>query len=81
MYKLHLPVYQTSISCMHFLRLEFTPCKDEHLLLSMEKKKHKKIKAYRKSVYEEPTVKRCMLILDLKPFRSLVKEKAENSRA
>ena len=37
---------------------------------SYKKKKHKKIKAYRKSVKKEPTVKRCLLILDLKPFRS-----------
>ena len=36
---------------------------------SYKKKKHK-IKAYRKSVQKEPTVKRCLLILDLKPFRS-----------
>ena len=33
---------------------------------SYKKKKHKKIKAYRKSVQKEPTVKRCLLILDLK---------------
>ena len=37
---------------------------------SYMKKKHKKIKAYRKSLYKEPTVNRCLLILDLKPFRS-----------
>ena len=37
----------------------FTPCK---------KKKHKKIKAYRKSVKKEPTVKRCLLILEMKPY-------------
>ena len=42
---------------------------------SYQKKKHKKIKAYRKSVQEEPTVKRCLLILNLKPFRSWVKRK------
>ena len=28
-----------------------------------------------KSVEKEPTAKRCLLILNLKPFRSLVKEK------
>ena len=33
------------------------------------KKKHKKIKAYSKSLYKEPTVNRSLLILDLKPFR------------
>ena len=33
------------------------------------KKIHKKIKVYRKSILEKATVKRCLLILDLKPFR------------
>ena len=42
---------------------------------SYKKKKHTKIKAYKKSVYKEPIVKRCLLILDLKPSRSLVKGK------
>ena len=42
---------------------------------SYKKKKYKKIKAHRKSVYKEPTVKRCLLILDLKLFRSQVKGK------
>ena len=37
---------------------------------SYKKKKNKKIKAYRKSVQKEPTIKRCLLILDLKSFRS-----------
>ena len=32
--------------------------------------KYKKINAFRKSVEKESTIKRCMLILDLKPFRS-----------
>ena len=41
---------------------------------------HKKIKAYRKSVYKETTVKRGMLILDLKPFRSKVKGKRSIGR-
>ena len=35
-----------------------------------KEKKHKKVKAYRKSNYKEPTVKRYLLILDLKPLRS-----------
>ena len=35
-----------------------------------KKKKHRKIKAYRKSVQKETTVKRCLLILDLKPLRT-----------
>ena len=42
---------------------------------SYKKKKHKKIKAYRKSLSKELRVKRCLLILDLKPYRSQVKEK------
>ena len=37
---------------------------------SSKKKKYKKIKAYRKYVQKNPTVKRCLLILDLKPLRS-----------
>ena len=37
---------------------------------SYKKRKYKKIKAYRISVEKEPTVKKCLLILDLKPFRS-----------
>ena len=41
-----------------------------HTRPSYMKKKHKKIKAYRKSVQKEPSVKRCLLIPDLKPFRS-----------
>ena len=34
-----------------------------------KKTKHKKIQAYRKYLYKEPTVNRCLLILDLKPFK------------
>ena len=34
------------------------------------KKSTKNITGYRKSVYKQPTVKRCLLILDLKPLRS-----------
>ena len=41
---------------------------------SYKKKNHKKITAYRKSVYKEPTVKRGLLILDLKPLRWWSKE-------
>ena len=33
---------------------------------SYKKKNHKKIKPHRKSVSKEPTIKRCLLILDLK---------------
>ena len=32
-------------------------------------KRNKKIKACRKSLYKEPTVNMCLLILDLKPFK------------
>ena len=42
---------------------------------SYKKKEQKKIKAYRKSLHKEPTVKRCLLILDLNPLRSYVKAK------
>ena len=42
---------------------------------SYKKKKGKKIKAYRKSLQKEPTANRCLLILDLKPFRLQVKGK------
>ena len=47
---------------------------------SYKKKKHKNIKAYRKSVQKEPTVKRCLLILELKPRRSQVKGKQSIGR-
>ena len=36
---------------------------------SFKKREHKKIKAYMKSLYKEPTVDMCLLILDLKPLR------------
>ena len=42
---------------------------------SYKKKKHKKIKAYKKSLQKEPTATKCLLILHLKPFRSFVKGK------
>ena len=42
---------------------------------SYKKGSTKKITGWRKSVYKEPTVKRCLLILDLKPLRSYVKGK------
>ena len=45
-----------------------------------KKKEHKKIKAYRKSNYRERTVDTCVLILDLKSLRSLVKEKHSTDR-
>ena len=37
---------------------------------SYKKKKDKNIKAYWKPVQKEPRVKRCLLILGLKPLRS-----------
>ena len=42
---------------------------------SYSKKKHKKIRGYSKSLQKDPTVNRCLLILDLKPFRLWVKGK------
>ena len=45
-----------------------------------KKKKHKTITAYRKFALKEPTVKRCLLILDIKPLRSQVKGKHSISR-
>ena len=57
-----------------FLKLGFTPCKTEQPLQGMElqgkRLKHKKIKASRKALWKEQTVLRCLLILNLKPFRS-----------
>ena len=56
----------------------FTPCKTDQPLRGMElqeKEAQKCVKAHRKSVQKEPTVKRCLLILELKPLRSQVKEK------
>ena len=41
---------------------------------SYKKRSTKKITGYRKSVYKEPTVKRCLLILNLKPLRHRSKE-------
>ena len=42
---------------------------------SYKKKKHKKLKTYRKCLQKEPTVKRYLLIFYLKLLRSQVKEK------
>ena len=49
-------------------------------LRSCKKKRHKKIKGYRKSNQKEPKVKRCLLILDSKPFRSSIKKKQSIGR-
>ena len=48
-----------------------TPCKVEQALrgTSYKKKKHKKIRAYRKSVQKDPTVKRCLFFPELEPLR------------
>ena len=43
--------------------------------VTRKKKRTKRLKAYMKPVSKEPAVKRCLLILDLKPFRSYVKAK------
>ena len=57
----------------------FTPCKTEQPLPCLEllekeaQKDHLIFKAYWKHVSKEPAVKRCLLILDLKPFISHVK--------
>ena len=55
----------------------FTPRTAEQPLRDRvtRKKNNKKIKAYGKSVKKEPAVKKCLLILDLNPFRSYVKAK------
>ena len=60
-----------------FFKLGFTLCKAKRPLRGMElpEKKHKKITGYRKSVQKDPAVKRCLLILDLKPLRLQVKGK------
>ena len=55
----------------------FLNCNSLHAMLnshyeawSYKKKKHEKIKAYTKSAQKKTTVKRYLLILDFKPFRS-----------
>ena len=54
-----------------FLKLGFTPCKAEQPLQGMElqETEARKIKARKKSLCKEPAINRCLLILDLKPFR------------
>ena len=42
---------------------------------SYKKRRRQKNTRYRKSIQKEPTVKRCLLILNLKPLRSQVKRK------
>ena len=55
-------------------KLGFTPCKAKQLL-QRKKKKHKKIRAYRKYLWKESTPNRCLLILDLKPFRFYISQR------
>ena len=54
--------------------MEFTLCKAEQPLQGMELQE-KEAQKDRKSVCKEPAVKRCQLILDLKPLKSWVKGK------
>ena len=60
----------------------FTPCKGEHPLQGMElqEKEPQTIKAYMKSPSKEPTVTRCLFILELHTLTSLVKEKHYKGR-
>ena len=50
-------------------------CICSHCEACSYKKSTKKVVGYRKSVQKEPSVKRCLLILDLKPLRSQIKGK------
>ena len=50
-------------------KMEFTLCKAEQPLQGMELQE-KEAQKDRKSVCKEPAVKRCQLILDLKPLKS-----------
>ena len=55
-----------------FFKLGFTPCKGKQPPQGIdlrEENKHKKTEAHRKFLKKEPTINRCLLILDLKPFR------------
>ena len=70
--KLNLEQYYNSITPWDSLHSRLN-CHYE--AWSYKKQEAQKIKAYRESVEKEPTVKRCLLILDLQPFRSLVKGK------
>ena len=68
---------QFLLTLLFFLKLGFTPCNAKQPLQGMElqEKYNKKITGFRISPYNEPTVNRCLLTLDLMPFRSYVKEK------
>ena len=45
-----------------------TVLNSHYIAWSYKKKKHKKIKGYRKSLNKKPPVNKGLLILDLKPF-------------
>ena len=73
--KAKFPVFLTIVEVFLFflflnLDLLHARLNSHYKTWSYKKKKHKKIKAYRKSVQKKPTVKGCLLILDLKPFKS-----------
>ena len=66
----HIVDFISVINIRLFFKFGLTPCKakQHYKARSYKKKKYKKIKAYRKSLDKEPTVNRCQLILELKPF-------------
>ena len=53
---------------IHFFKLRFILCKVEQPIQGMElqQKEAQQIKAWRKSLYKEPTANRCLLILHLR---------------
>ena len=56
---------------LRIFEFRYTQLKAEQPLRGKELQEKDKIKkAYRKSVQKEPTVKRCLLVLELKPLRS-----------
>ena len=61
-----------SLTLLHFFNWDSLQARlnSHYEARSYKKKKHKKIKIHRKSLYKEPTVNRCLLIIDLKPLRS-----------
>ena len=56
-------------------KITFTSLNSHYKAWSYKIKKHQKVKTYMKSVQNEPTVNRYLLILDLKPLRSQVRRK------
>ena len=55
--------------------LGFTPCKTEQLLKGMELQEKEEKNKNTGKLLKEPKIKRCLLTLNLKPFRSKVKGK------